>query len=126
VKSGRGLTILVVEDAPAIRLRIVAELTAIDGVGRIVEAASCREADTALAEAPPDLAIIDLGLPDGCGLDVVRGIRNAGADASIVVLTNRTSVQYRRASLDAGATFFLDKSIEFHRLAGIVLNRVKL
>jgi two-component system KDP operon response regulator KdpE len=72
------------------------------------------EADTAkrgLAEAgtrKPDLLIVDLGLPDGDGLDVIRDVR-AWSNVPIIVLSARTKETEKIAALDAGADDYLAK-----------------
>jgi two-component system KDP operon response regulator KdpE len=72
------------------------------------------EADTAargLAEAgtrKPDLLIVDLGLPDGDGLDVIRDVRS-WSNVPIIVLSARTKETEKIAALDAGADDYLAK-----------------
>jgi two-component system KDP operon response regulator KdpE len=72
------------------------------------------EADTAkqgLAEAgtrKPDLLIVDLGLPDGDGLDVIRDVRG-WSNVPIIVLSARTKETEKIAALDAGADDYLSK-----------------
>jgi DNA-binding response OmpR family regulator len=67
---------------------------------------------TALAElegAAFDLAIVDVGLPDGSGLDVCRSARRAGYDLPILLLTAHNDVDDRVAGLDAGADDYMGK-----------------
>jgi two-component system OmpR family response regulator len=62
-----------------------------------------------LARSSFELAIIDVGLPDGSGLDLCREARKGGIDLPILVLTARTGVDDRVAGLDAGADDYLGK-----------------
>ena len=65
-----GATVLVVDDEPAIR-RLLRTSLAAQGY-RVVEAADGREAFAAFRRDQPDLLILDLGLPDMTGIDVIR------------------------------------------------------
>ena len=60
------------------------------------------------ADAPPDLLIVDLGLPDGDGLEVIRRVR-AWSPVPIIVLSARTMEEQKVAALDAGADDYVTK-----------------
>ena len=74
----------------------------------------------ALAEGTFDLAIVDRGLPDGDGLDLVGELRAAGSALGIVVLTARGAVRDRVSGLDLGADHYLSKPFRLEELAAIV------
>ncbi len=99
-------TVVVIEDEPQIR-RFVR--TALEAEGWQVH-----EADTAkkgLIEAgtrKPDLLVLDLGLPDGDGLDVIRDVRG-WSGVPIIVLSARSDEADKIAALDAGADDYLTK-----------------
>lgn len=63
-----------------------------------------------------DLAIIDIGLPDHSGLEVVKQLRRAGSALPILVLTARHSADDRVLGLDAGADDYLVKPFDFNEL----------
>ncbi len=98
--------VLVIEDEPGIRAVLRVLLSA--------EGYRCIEADTALrAEIEarshkPDLLLVDLGLPDGDGLKVIRRVR-AWSPVPIVVLSARTMEEQKVAALDAGADDYITK-----------------
>jgi DNA-binding response OmpR family regulator len=71
--------------------------------------ASCADAQAALAGFPYDVAILDLGLPDGDGLNLLSAVRSAGNQSPILVLTARDAVEDRVSGLDAGADDYLVK-----------------
>ena len=101
------MRILLVEDSA--RVAAIAG-TALRGSGHSVEtSATCSAALTELGNARFDLAIIDVGLPDGSGLDVCRKVRLDGHDIPILLLTARNEVDDRVAGLDAGADDYLGK-----------------
>jgi two-component system response regulator MprA len=77
----------------------------------------------------PDLLILDLGLPDLDGLDVVKQIRARGDDIPVLVLTARTQISDRVAGLDAGADDYLPKPFALPELLARVralLRRIQL
>ncbi len=67
-------------------------------------------------EFPIDLAIIDLGLPELPGLDVIRELRRRGRDFPILVLTARSEWQDKVAGLEAGADDYLTKPFHIEEL----------
>ena len=70
---------------------------------------TCAGANDALVETAYDLIILDLGLPDGDGLDLIRDWREAGFVEPVLILSARDSRQDRVAGLDLGADDYLSK-----------------
>ena len=101
-----GPTILVVEDEPEIRRFLRAALDA-EGY-RVVESASARRGTIDAGTHKPDLAIVDLGLPDFDGREVIRQIRS-WSSMPIVVLSARAQEQSKIQALDAGADDYITK-----------------
>ena len=99
--------VLIVEDSAEVR-NLVAKAIAKDGHD-LTTAANASEADALLDRTSFDLVILDLGLPDGDGLDICRRLRAVGAAMPILVLTAHTAIRSRVAGLDAGADDFLGK-----------------
>lgn len=97
--------ILVVEDEPQIR-RFVR--TALEDEVRVVEAGSAAEALEAFAGLAPALAIIDLGLPDRDGVELIRELRT-WTMLPLLVLSARSAEAEKVAALDAGADDYLTK-----------------
>lgn len=65
---------------------------------------------------PPDLVILDLGLPDLDGLEVLRRIRSKQVDLPILLLTARSGIEDKVAGLDSGADDYLAKPFEMTEL----------
>jgi two-component system KDP operon response regulator KdpE len=98
--------VLIVEDEPEIRA-IVRVL--LEGEGyRVAEAENAERALIAARTEKPDLVLLDLGLPDDDGLQVVRNIR-AWSPMPIVVLSARTLEDQKILALDAGADDYVTK-----------------
>jgi len=109
------MRVLVVEDDPVIAdgLRI-----GLRDRGYVVEPLRCvDDALVALETAPFDAAIIDLGLPDGEGLDVLHFIRRKALGTSVIILTARDRTSQRIEGLDAGADDYMVKPFDLDELA---------
>jgi two-component system KDP operon response regulator KdpE len=98
--------ILVVEDEPGIRG--VVRLMLQSARYRVVEADSAARAEIEARTHRPDLLIVDLGLPDGDGLEVIRHVRS-WSPVPIIVLSARTMEEQKVMALDAGADDFVAK-----------------
>lgn len=104
--STNSALILLVEDEQPIRRFLRASLT---GEGyRLTEAETGAEALKLAPRQPPDLVILDLGLPDMDGLDVLRRLRE-WLHAPIIILSARDQEQQKVAALDHGADDYLTK-----------------
>jgi two-component system KDP operon response regulator KdpE len=101
-----GPCVLIVDDEPPIRRLLRTSLGA-QGY-RTLEAATAADALARIAADRPDVVILDLGLPDRDGLDVIRAVR-AGNTVPIVVLTSREAEQAKVAALDLGADDYVTK-----------------
>ncbi|MCW5664582.1 MAG: response regulator transcription factor [Piscinibacter sp.] len=75
-----------------------------------------RAAQATLASERFDLVLLDLGLPEGDGLEVLRALRAQRNDTPVIVLTARDGTGDRVAGLDAGADDYLVKPFEFDEL----------
>ena len=101
------MRVLIVEDDPEVA-DFVARVVAAAG-WTAVAAGGVQEALHMQAHASTDLIVLDLGLPDGDGLDVCRALRARGDHTPILALTARRGVRDRVAGLDAGADDYLAK-----------------
>ena len=99
-------TVLVVEDEVPMRRFLRSALTT-RGF-RVVEAGTVRDAEIAITESPPEAILLDLGLPDGDGLDLLRRIRE-WSSAPVIVLSARDREDDKVIALDAGADDYLTK-----------------
>jgi two-component system, OmpR family, KDP operon response regulator KdpE len=98
--------ILIIEDEPQIRRFVRTALNA--QKFEVIEAENGRQGITAAATGKPDLVILDLGLPDMDGVEIVRSLRE-WTSIPIIVLSARTTESAKIASLDQGADDYLAK-----------------
>lgn len=98
--------VLAVEDEPDIRKILRAMLE--DDHYRFIEADTAERGEIEARSHKPDLLLVDLGLPDGNGVDLIRRIR-AWSPVPIIVLSARTMEEQKIAALDAGADDYVTK-----------------
>jgi len=99
--------ILIIEDDAEIRRFLRATLSAAHY--RLQEAATVAEGLAQASYRPPDVILLDLGLPDGDGVDVIRLIRKWNRSLPIIVLSVRSQEHDKISALDAGADDFVNK-----------------
>jgi DNA-binding response OmpR family regulator len=110
--------ILIVEDSPRVAETVGAALRAQGHAVSVAE--GVRAADDACAAQPFDMAIVDVGLPDGSGLAWCQSARSAGSELPMLILTARSGVADRIAGLDAGADDYLCKPFSVDELTARV------
>jgi two-component system KDP operon response regulator KdpE len=105
--SGAGIPLLVVDDEPPLR-RLLRTSLNLQGF-RVLEASTGQEALKAVSESRPDIVLLDLGLPDLDGLEVIRRLRGSGCSVPIVVLSSRGDERGKVQALDLGADDYVTK-----------------
>ncbi|MFZ5509987.1 MAG: sigma-54-dependent transcriptional regulator [Pseudomonadota bacterium] len=113
--------VLVIDDEPAVRQIL---MSAVRKAGYSVEGAeNCAEAQAKLARGDVDLALCDIKMPDGNGVDLVRAYKAGGGDAQFIMVTAFASVETAVEALRAGATDYIVKPVRneelLHRLEQI-------
>lgn len=99
--------ILVVDDEPSIRRLLRTSLSS-QGF-QVVEAGDGHSALSEVEGSRPDLVILDLGLPDISGLEMIRILRTGGSVVPILVLSSRTDEKGKVEALDLGADDYVTK-----------------
>jgi two-component system KDP operon response regulator KdpE len=106
--------ILVIDDEPAI-LRFLRAGLSSQGY-QVQEGMTGRAALDAVRQEAPELMVLDLGLPDIDGLEVIRRIRGSGAMLPIIVLSSRHDETAKVAALDLGADDYVTKPFSMDEL----------
>jgi DNA-binding response OmpR family regulator len=108
------MKILIVEDEGKVGRFVERALTEQAYTARVT--ASCAAARDALAESPYDAVVLDLGLPDGDGLDLLREWRASGFNEPVLILSARDAVEDRIRGLNLGADDYLPKPFSVDEL----------
>lgn len=115
------LTVLVVEDEPVMRERLVAMLrnAGATGVTECESAASAREAFDA---GKFNIVLLDIGLPDGDGHELMQAFKAARASQHIVLVTADDSIDSIQRAISAGANGYVVKPYSQEKIQDVVSN----
>ena len=114
--SNYKIKIFIADDSLIVRERLVTMLDELAGIEIVGQAENVAEAISAIRQLQPDVVILDIRMPGGSGIDVLRTIKQDETAPIVIILTNYPYPGYRQKCMNAGADFFLDKSIEFDQI----------
>jgi CheY-like chemotaxis protein len=117
-KMPKPVRVLLVEDSAIVREAVASEFRPDPDFEIVGEVASLNEARAALATA--DVVILDLGLPDGSGVDLMRELRDANPGARAIVLTAAFDPALHARAIEDGAVAVLDKLTQLGHVAPAV------
>ena len=114
------MKVLIVDDSEVVRERLKAMLSDVTELKNISQAGDVPEAIGSIQKLNPEVVILDIRMPGGSGIDVLREIKKGNQPPLVMVLTNYPYPQYHRKYIDAGADFFFDKSTEFEKVTEVL------
>lgn len=109
-----------VDDHEVVRRGVVEVVDADPELEVVAEAGSVRDALVRAAAVRPDVAVVDLKLPDGTGIDLVRGLKADRPEVVCVVLTSFDDDEAVSAAVEAGAAAFVLKTVRGTEIAEVV------
>lgn len=112
----RPISVLLVEDFAPVRQRLRSLLSARAGIEIAGEAPTASEALRLFTVRRPDVVVLDIQLPDGNGIEVLRTIKSSSPSCVVIMLTSHGAEAYREACHEAGADHFFEKATEFERI----------
>jgi DNA-binding NarL/FixJ family response regulator len=107
--SDNPVSIIIVEDEPEFRRRFAQIIEGEPSMKLVGVAANKREAQALIDKEDFDVLMIDLGLPDGTGIDLIRQVSQKKPDTDIMVVTVFGDEQHVVSSIEAGATGYILK-----------------
>jgi DNA-binding NarL/FixJ family response regulator len=114
------MKVFIADDSEPIRSRLMEILSELEEIEVIGEARDVPEAIASIRRLKPDVVILDIRMPGGSGLDVLKFIHKARLDIVVIVLTNYPFPQYRKRFKNNGAKFFFDKAEEFEKIIDVL------
>ena len=121
---GTSLHVFVVEDSAPVMERLLEMLASIEGATCAGSADTAEDATGKILLANPDAVILDIGLSQGSGFDVLRALRKDSAGIPVYVLSNHSTEPYRRLALKLGAVAFFDKTTQIDELRTLLKHDV--
>jgi DNA-binding NarL/FixJ family response regulator len=115
-----AMKIFVVEDSAPVCERLVEIIEEDAGHEVVGQAATEADAIAGITATRPDVGIFDIKLAEGNGIEALAEVKRRLPDLIGIVMSNYATPQHRKASADAGAEYFLDKSADFERITSIL------
>ncbi|MEE8663084.1 MAG: response regulator transcription factor [Acetobacter sp.] len=116
-------SVMIVDDEPAIRRLLRTSL--VSQSWRVTEARTGEAALSMVAEAVPDIVVLDLGLPDIDGVEVLRRLRSVHPTLPVVILSVRDDERGKVAALEAGADDYVTKPFSMAELVARMRNALR-
>lgn len=113
------MRVFLVEDQEHVRIRVRLAIEAL-GANVVGEATTENNAVELLSKDAVDLVVVDLSLEEGTGIGVIRRLRERNRDVIIIVLSAVNRLMYEEYCVEAGANYFLDKSLDFVRFVNLI------
>ncbi len=107
----RRVRVMLVEDNAGVRRAVAALVNASPDLEVCAEVGSVGEAREAAEASHPDVAIIDLRLPDGTGIEAANNLRLGAPAVRLLLLTSASESEAREATIQVGASGFLVKQL---------------
>lgn len=122
LKSG-GIRVFIADDSPIVRVRLVNMISDINGITVTGVADNVSDAITQIELLRPDVVILDISMPGGSGIDVLKKVKQFKDGPCVIVLTNFPLPQYKNICFEEGADYFFDKSDEFMKVIELLKQR---
>ena len=110
------LKVFISDDSATVREHLVTMALDLPGMAVVGQAQDVPGSLDAIRQTRPDVVILDIRMPGGNGIKVLRAVKKMNPVPKVIMLTNYAYTQYRKKCEEAGADFFLDKSTEFDQL----------
>ena len=118
------MKVVIADDSSLLRDRIKSLLNSINDISMVYEAKNGVEALQLIMEKEPDLAIIDIRMPEMNGIEVLKQIRKLNMKTRVCILTSYPYPQYKKRCLEAGADYFLSKIEDFEEIEIVITDMV--
>lgn len=119
------MKVLIADDSELMRERIRESISIFESIEILSESDRGHKTLEELLRHNPDLAIIDIRMPDMSGLEVIKQYRKTNKISKIIILTNYAYDQYRDKAIENGADYFLSKSEDFDKITLIVASIIR-
>jgi len=115
------MKLFIADDSEMMRERIRELVLAVEGVELVGEAGDIQASIKGILDLKPDVVILDIRMPGGSGLDVLRKVKGHPQKAPlIIVLTNYPFPEYKEIAIKLGASHFFDKASEFDEVQRVL------
>ncbi|MBA7536411.1 Chemotaxis protein CheY [subsurface metagenome] len=118
------MKLLIADDSDFLRQQLIHMITELTGIKDIEQVEDVPTAIESIRKEKPDVVVLDIRMPGGSGIDVLKKVQKEDQRPVFIIFTNYPYPRFRESCLAAGAGFFLDKSFDHDELLGL-LKRLK-
>jgi DNA-binding NarL/FixJ family response regulator len=104
------MKLLIVDDSDLLQSRLKKSILEVDKSINIEQAYSVKQAISLFISFIPCKIILDIALPDGSGIDLLKKFKIERPDTKVIILTNFPTSEFKKRCMDLGADYFFDKS----------------
>lgn len=105
-------TVLIIDDSLIIMERMIPIIESIEKISFVVYAEGYKEGMEVLNRLSPDMVLLDINLPDGNGIELLKVIRERNLEIAVLMISNHADPSYQEVCKKLGARQFLDKSTD--------------
>lgn len=114
------MKVFIVDDSAVVRERLIGMITELPEIEVAGQAHNAQDAIQSIRKLKPDVVILDIRMPGGNGIEVLKEIKRDKPAPLIIILTNYPYPQYRKKCMEGGADYFFDKSTEFEKVIDVL------
>jgi len=104
------MKLIVVDDSKILQGRLIKNLMKMDQNLSIRQAFNCKDALELFSVFNPETVILDIDLPDGSGIELLRKFKKEDPGAEVIIFTNYPTYEFKKKCMQLGANHFIDKS----------------
>ena len=119
------MKVIIADDSRLMRERIREAISIFSGVEIVSETENGLQTLEELKKHNPNLAIIDIRMPDMNGIEVLKKIRELKMKVKVCIITNYPYPQYRKRCFEAGADYFLSKTEDFEDIKVVIADMLR-
>ena len=104
------MNVLIVDDSDLLQDRLKKSLTELNKNISISLASNCHEATVLFNRHTYDIIILDIDLPDGSGIQLLRKFKKSRPETNVIMFSNYSSAEFKKNCIELGADHFFNKS----------------
>jgi len=117
----RKFSVLIIDDSPIIVERLVPEIDELEQVHKVFVGYSFDEGKQLIDSTEFDIAILDINLHEKSGIDLLRYLKSIKPEVVVLMMTSDFSSEKKKACMDLGANYFLNKFTELENIQDIII-----
>ncbi len=119
-KHKPDMKVIIADDSKLIRDRITERVELIDNVNVVAQTTNSFETIEEIKKHKPDVLLLDIRMPEGSGINVLKYIQNNKIRIVTIVVTNYPIMQYKNKCFELGTDYFFSKATEFDEVFKLV------